>query len=189
MGRQIPWGDVPEPDSGFTPGLAYLMTVETAELTTSSTGKAMVKVMLRCVAPTPGRVAYENWTIGDQNDPEGRDPQQLLRNNFFKRLTKLLRKSKVKLEGKSLEQALEAVQGKNVGVLFTTETDKQSGKPRSRPDSFFSEGEIPPGTDTTGKMPTRAPVAAAPTPGSKPRATPPPPPPPADDDDDTSYEE
>lgn len=182
MGRMVSWGDVGEPvAAGFQVGIAYLFEVESLVIEDSSTGKAMVRGTLRCTKPveSQGHLCYENWTIGSTEDPQGLDPQQLLNNNFFRQITKLMRKAKTKLEGKSLEQALAATVGKTVGVIFKAEKDKQTGTMRTRPGNFFTEGEYAPGTDLTGTRPKPGAPAA---PAAKPRVVVPPPPP-VDDDE------
>jgi hypothetical protein len=146
MARQIPWDDIPEPSSSFPVGIAHLFNIEELEIIESSTGKAMVKATLRCLEPSPGQVCYENFTIGNDDDPEGKDPSQLQKNYSMQLLTKLLKQAKAKLEG-SLEKVLEKAQGRHVGIVFKTEIDKRSGEPRSRPGTYFTEGEMAPGTD------------------------------------------
>lgn len=173
MGRPIP-DDVPLPSYGFDPGEAYLFEIEEANLTESSTNKAMVKLTFRCVEPTPGSVCYENLTIGDEDDLKGEDPQQLLGNNFYRKLIECLRQAKVKVTGTTLEKALAQAIGKRVGIIFRMEKDKRDGSSKARPFKFFAEGAIAPGTDTTATVKAGAAkgTIAPPKPVAKPKAAP-----------------
>lgn len=179
MAHPIP-DDVPLPSSGFDIGVAYLFEIEEAILSESTTGKAMVNLTFRCLEPSPGQMCFEHLTIGNDKDPQGEDPQQLLGNNFYRLLIECLRQAKVKVAGTTLEKALVKAVGAHVGIVFRLQKDKRDGTDRTRPVRFFSEGAMEPGTSASPAGGTTAKPKAATPPKAIKKAAPPP----GDDDDD-----
>lgn len=165
MSMKIPWDDIGEPGSSFDIGLAYLFEIEDAELTESKGGKAMVKVMFRCMEPDPGAIYYDNYTLGSDDDPEAKDPATLTKAYGMKLLKKMLSQAGAKL-GSDMEKVLDRAKGRKVGIIFKNEKDDR-GEERARASRYFAEGEMAPGTNA-GKAKAAAPKVA--TPATKPAA-------------------
>lgn len=170
MGRK--WSPSEIPDTAILADGAYIFAIESIEETASQSQKLMYKATLR-VAEGPSGVGlpiFENFVIGNDNDPNADDPQTWAGSVAARRMKQLFTKTGVEV-GDDLDEVIVAATGQLVGAIVGQEVDdgskdpKYKGTVRNRIQAFFTPGEREIGATDNGKPAApKRPAAAAPAP-------------------------
>lgn len=118
MTREYDPSTIPDPGTFFPDG-AYELEIEELPEEVSTTGKAMIRGVLRSVGPDMiGMPHFENFVLGTDSDPDGRSQEALIASPGARNLVRMLKKSGTELSNDLDDDCVRAI-GQHVIGVFT----------------------------------------------------------------------